>query len=78
MGRKEAALRLRDRGKQFCDFFDAWTGLEDQAANLRRNLFKEEKKLHFCEEEMANPHPDLLPPKVLQNKVTIYPVIAEK
>jgi hypothetical protein len=74
MGRKEAALRFRDRDKQFCDFFDTWTGLESEVKSLRNRLKSDEKKVHYIEEEIANPHPELLPPKVLQNKVTIYPL----
>ena len=78
MGRKEAALRLRDRGKQFCDFFDAWTGLDRDVNSLRDRLKNHEKKVRFYEEEIANPTPELLPPKVLENKVTIYPVLVEE
>ena len=74
MGRKDAALKLRDRDKQFCDFFNAWTSLESNVSSLKNSLRNGEKKVRFCEEEMADPHPELLPPKVLQNKVTIYPL----
>jgi hypothetical protein len=74
MGRKEAALKFRDRDKQFCDFFDVWTSLESEVKNLRNRLRNDEKRVRFYEEEIANPHPYLLPPKVLQNKVTIYPL----
>ena len=76
--RKEAAIDLRDRGKQFCDFFNDWTGLEGEVQNLRSSLRSIEKRVRFYEEEIANPHPRLLPPKVLQNKVTIYPVLTEE
>jgi hypothetical protein len=78
MGRKDAAINLRDRDKQFCDFFDAWTGLENEVESLRNDLKSVEKRVRYCEEEIANPHPDLLPPKVLRNKVTIYPVLVEE
>ncbi len=78
MGRKEAALRLRDRGKQFYDFFDAWTGLDRDVNSLKNNLKDYEKRVLYYEEQIANPHPELLPPKVLQNKVTIYPVLVEE
>jgi len=78
MGRKEAALRLRDRGKQFYDFFDAWTGLDRDVNSLKNNLKDYEKRVLYYEEQIANPHPELLPPKVLQNKVTIYPVLVKE
>ena len=75
--RKEAAIELRDQDKQFCDFFDAWTRLDDEVKNLRSSLSSTEKRVRYYEEEIANPDPELLPPKVLLNKVTIYPVLAE-
>jgi hypothetical protein len=78
MGRKEAALKLRNQDKQFCDFFDAWTGLENEVKSLRNSLRNSEHVVLYREEEMANPHPQLLPPKVFQNKVTIYRVLAEE
>ncbi|MHC4070245.1 MAG: hypothetical protein ACYSR8_11860, partial [Planctomycetota bacterium] len=74
MGRKEAAINLRNRDKQFCDFFNAWTGLDSEVKSLRNSLRKSEERVRSYEEEMANPHPQLLPPKVLQNKVSIYPL----
>jgi hypothetical protein len=76
--RKEAAVKLRDQDKQFCVLYDIWTGLENVVGLLRSELEDREKMVRFCEEGMANPHPELLPPKVLQNKVTIYPVLAEE
>jgi len=76
--RKEAAVKLRDRDKQFCDLYDAWTNLGNGVSLLRGNLEDREKMVRICEEEMANPPGELLPPKVLWNKVTIYPVLAEE
>ncbi|MGB2806801.1 MAG: hypothetical protein WBC22_03610 [Sedimentisphaerales bacterium] len=74
MGRKGAALKLRNQDKQFCDFYDEWTGLDSEVKNLRKSLRNSEKSVLLYEEQMANPHPQLLPPKVLQNKATIYPL----
>jgi len=76
--RKGAAIDLRNRDKQFCDFFDAWTTLESEVRGLKHSLRDSEKRVRSFEESIANPHPELLPPKVLQNKVTIYPVLAEE
>lgn len=76
--RKEAAVKLRDQDKQFCDLYDAWSDLGTGVGFLRGNLEDREKMVRFCEEEIANPPPELLPPKVLRNKVTIYPVLAEE
>ncbi len=77
-GRKQAAIKLREQDKQFCDLFDAWINLDAEVQNLRIRIDNDEKKVRLYEEEMANPPPELLPPKVLRNKVTIYPVLAEE
>ena len=77
-GRKGAAIKLREQDKKFCDLYNAWTGLAFKASVLENDLESWEKKVRFCEEEMANPHPELLPPKVLRNKVTIYPLLPEE
>ncbi|MHC4113428.1 MAG: hypothetical protein ACYSUY_20335 [Planctomycetota bacterium] len=74
MGRKDAAIKFRNQDKQFCDFFDNWTSLDSEVKSLRSSLRKSEERVRSYEEEMANPHPELLPPKVLQNKATIYPL----
>lgn len=77
-GRKEAAVKLRNQDVQFCDLYDAWTGLYIEVQNLRIRINDDERKVRFIEEEMASPPDELLPPKVFQNKVTIYPVLAEE
>jgi len=78
VGRKDAAIDLRNQDKQFCDLYDAWAGLDSEVKSLRNRLRSDEKKVRLYEDVIANPPPDLLPPKVLQNKVTIYPVLAEE
>ncbi|HIJ52501.1 MAG TPA: hypothetical protein HPP66_05025 [Planctomycetes bacterium] len=78
MARKDAAIELRNQDKQFCDLYNAWHSLEKEVKFLRNRLRNEEKRVRSYEEGTANPHPELLPPKVLQNKVTIYPVLAEE
>jgi len=77
-GRKEAAIRLREKDKKFCDLYDAWTGLYNEVQNLRIRIDNDEEKVLYYEEEIANPPSELLPPKVLRNKVTIYPVLTEE
>jgi hypothetical protein len=78
MGRKEAALKLRNQDKQFCDLYNQWSDLRIVVSSLRNSLKDYEKKERYYEESIADPHPELLPPKVLQNKVTIYPVLTEE
>jgi len=75
--RKQAALRIRAREKAFLDFSDRWINLEVEVDGLRRSLSDSESGLRKLEGMLANPTPDMLPPKVYQNKVTIYPVRVE-
>jgi len=72
--RKQAALRIHTREKAFLDFSDRWANLEVEVDGLRRSLSDSESDLRRLEGMLANPRPEMLPPKVFQNKVTIYPV----
>ncbi|MHC4583051.1 MAG: hypothetical protein ACYS3N_00880 [Planctomycetota bacterium] len=72
--RKKAALGIRNREKEFLALFSRWSILEEQVKQLQRDLKNSENNLHNVQETLANPRPDMLQPKVFQNKVTIYPV----
>ena len=76
--RKKTALKLRNQDKQFCDLYNQWIGLGIMVSGWRDDLKNHEARVRSYEEEIANPDPSLLPPKVLQNKVSIYPVLAEE
>ncbi len=73
-GRKAATIKLRDQDKQFCDFFDDWTSLESEVEALRSSLRINQRRIIDCKNEIIHPNPELLPPKVVQNKVIIYPL----
>lgn len=78
--RKQAAIKIRGRDKAFIDMFNEWNNLSDEVYKLKKlkaNLENLEKRVHEMEERLTNPTPDLLPPEIYQNKVTIYPVLAE-
>ena len=75
--RNAAIIRIRNREKEFRECFDQWADLEAEATALRDGLSSSERRLRGVEERLANPKPDMLPPKVFQNKVTIYPVRVE-
>jgi hypothetical protein len=45
---------------------------------LKANLESSEKLVHEMEERLTNPEPYMLPPEIYQNKVTIYPVLAQQ
>lgn len=72
--RKKAALRIRIREKAFLDLFNRWGSLEVEVEKLKKSLSGSEEGVHKIEEKLANPEPNMLPPKVYQNKVTIYTV----
>jgi len=75
--REKAAIKIRDRNKAFVDLFIQWNNLSGEVYNLKFNLESSEKRVQEMEEILTNPTPDMLPPEVYQNKVTIYPVLAE-
>lgn len=72
--RKKAALKIRNREKEFLNLFNQWSNLEGEVNLLKRSLADHEHILQQVETRLANPTPEMLPPKVYQNKVTIYPV----
>jgi len=72
--RQEAALKIRNREKEFLNLFSQWSNLDNEVKRLKQDLVMYENNLWIAEKKLANPTPDMLPPKVYQNKVTIYPV----
>lgn len=74
--RKEAAIAIRKREGEFLDLFSRWTKHENEM--LIGRLGSWEINLSKVEDILANPKPGMLPPKVFQNKVTIYPVLVEE
>jgi hypothetical protein len=76
--RKKAAMKIRDRDKTFVDLFIQWKNLSGEVYNLKANLESSEKRVPEMEEILTNPTPNLLPPEIYQNKVTIYPVRTEQ
>ena len=75
--REKAAIKIRGRDTAFIDMFNEWNNLSGEVYKLKANLENSEKRVHEMEERLTNPTPDLLPPEIYQNKVTIYPVLAE-
>lgn len=72
--RKEATLRICNREKKFLELYSLLGSIRMDVNGLEDDLFVSEKELSKLEIRLANPTPDMLPPKVFQNKVTIYPV----
>ena len=76
--RIKAASRIRNREKAFLDLFSQWSNLDSEVNRLKHDLEISENSLRDVEKILADVVPgmlpQLLPPKVFQNKVTIYPV----
>ncbi|MHC4098272.1 MAG: hypothetical protein ACYSWZ_23515 [Planctomycetota bacterium] len=75
---KEAATKIRNQAQEFCDLHRQLTQLPKSNTNLIRNLEASEHGLGQVEEKLADLNPDILPPKVFQNKVTIYRVLTKE
>lgn len=75
--RQNAVLQIRNREKDFLILFDQWINLDSEVGPLQHDLETYENNLRDVEKILANPIPEMLPPKVFQNKVTIYPVRVE-
>jgi cell division septum initiation protein DivIVA len=76
--RERAATKIRDRDKDFVDLYIQWRNLSMEIHNLKSNLEGSKGDMRRFEERLTNPTPDMLPPEIYQNKVTIYPVLPEQ
>jgi hypothetical protein len=72
--RKKTALNIQSRENGFLDLFFQKSNLEASGRALKKNLNDSEKILHEIGKILAKPEPNIVPPKVYQDKVTIYPV----
>jgi len=72
--RQKAAFQIRDREKEFLNLMSQWMNFESEVNQLNQDLEISGNNLRGVEKGLANPTRDMLPPKVYQNKVTIYPV----
>ena len=52
--------------------------MSGEVNNLKANLKDSERRVQEMEERLTNPTPNMLPPEIYQNKVTIYPVITDQ
>jgi hypothetical protein len=75
--REQAAIKIRDRDKTFVDLFIQWKNVSGEVNSLKANLESSKRRVQEMEESLNNPTPDMLPPEIYQNKVTIYPVLTE-
>ncbi len=78
LARKEAATKIRNQAEEFYNLHKQHAQLPEELKNLRKNLSRFESDLRDIKEMLFKPNPDMLPTKVYQNKVTIYPVRVEE
>lgn len=75
--RREAAVAIRRREKDFLDLFDKWVSLDAEVKSHIDWIDNYQKLSAEIEASLANPKPDMLGPKIYQDKVVIYPVKKE-
>lgn len=73
-GKKETATKIRQQAEEFVNLHNLNSNLPKDLTFLRKKLSAYKRSLSSAEKELDKPGPDMLPPKVYQNKVTIYPV----
>ncbi|MHC4575363.1 MAG: hypothetical protein ACYS76_14740 [Planctomycetota bacterium] len=72
--KKDTAAKIRDQAETFFRLVNELSQFAQPLSELRSRLEICEQSLHQTEYRLANPSMDMVPPKVFQNKVTIYPV----
>jgi hypothetical protein len=72
--KKDAATKIRDQAEAFVHLVSDLVELPKQLSGLRGRLHHYEEAIRKIEDTLANPSMDMVPPKVFENKVTIYPV----
>lgn len=77
LARKEAAIQIRTIEEKFYESYTEMFRLDCEVINLRDDLRNCELDIFRAKERLARPTPEMLQPEVYQNKVTIYPVLAE-
>ena len=73
--KKETATQLRSQAEDFCKQMNAAkVDFQNDMNRLKMDITFCEKEIRKFEEKLADPDMEMLPPKIFQNKVTIYPV----
>ena len=72
--KKNIVERMISQSQEFVELHGQVDRLPNRNDRLKQRLSIAERGLQMVEDRLANPTPDMLPPKVFQDKVTIYPV----
>ncbi|MHC4659777.1 MAG: ATP synthase subunit B family protein, partial [Planctomycetota bacterium] len=79
--KKDVVEQMTSQAKEFVELHRVLEGLPKPGGRndrLNAELVNSEHGLERVEAKLANPTPEMLPPKVHEGKVTIYPVRVEK
>jgi hypothetical protein len=74
LARKEAVTKIRDRAEEFYNLRKKQLELPKTLDLLRSSLSNRERDLQQVQGRLISPASNAMPPKVYQNKVTIYTV----
>jgi hypothetical protein len=72
--RREAIRQIREEQHRFCTLFDAWDKLGSSIRQMKKTLERDEGVIRGITGRLENPSGDLVPPKVYENKVIVYPI----
>ena len=74
LAKKEASTKIRNQAEQFYNLHQQQDELPKSIEALKDRLLGAKSSLEKVEAALFKPNPEMLPPKVFQNTVTIYPV----
>jgi hypothetical protein len=74
LAKKEALMKIRDQAEEFYNLYEQKKELPMSINALKSNLSEAENSLERVKATLFKLPPEMQPPKVFQNKVTIYPV----
>jgi hypothetical protein len=75
--RRQTTERLRAEQQLFLILFNKRNDLQHEVGKLRKTIESSKNAINDINDLLKNPMPHMLPPKVYQNKVVIYPVLTE-
>ncbi len=76
--KQRTAMKIRSEAEEFYNLSQKNQDLLLTLGRLRKELSRHQGSLDSVERIIQNPVPEMLPPKVFRNKVTIYPVRVEE
>jgi hypothetical protein len=76
--KKAAATTIRDEAEEFYNLSKQPVEMEKHLSSLRETVSRSQGSLESIERELAKSDQFTMPPKVFQNKVTIYPVLTKR